>query len=75
MAQLKLNITDGTGQNVYVRPVAVSNLPEKLRAQAGDAETIYSLNGEDGSRLAWVISQELAFSVAREHDLVPVQLH
>jgi hypothetical protein len=75
MSQHKLNITDGTGQNVYVRPVPVHKLPEKLRAQADGRDTIYSLNGEDGSRIAWVISRELAFSVAREHDLVPVQLH
>ncbi len=71
----KLNIKDGIGHNVYVRPVAVDSLPERLRAQVDGLETIYSLNGEDGQQIALVISHELALEVAREHDLTPVMLH
>ncbi len=74
MAQ-KLNITEGTGHQVYVRPVAVDSLPERLRAQVDGLDTIYSLNGEDGAQIALVVSRELAISVAREHDLTPVMLH
>jgi hypothetical protein len=70
----KLNITETTGHQVYVRPVSVDSLPERLRAQVDGLETIYSLNGEDGTQIALVISRELAFSVAREHDLTPVLL-
>jgi hypothetical protein len=71
----KLNITEGTGQKVYVRPVAVDSLPERLRAQVDGYDTIYSLNGEDGTQIALVVSRELALEVAREHDLTPVMLH
>lgn len=71
----KLNITEGTGQQVYVRPIAVESLPEKLRAQVDGYDTIYSLNGADGAQIALVVSRELAYSVAREHDLTPVMLH
>lgn len=74
MAQ-KLNITDGTGHQVYVRPVPVDSLPERLRAQVDGLETIYSLSGEDGTQIALVTSRELAYSVAREHDLTPVMVH
>ncbi len=62
------------GKFVYVRPVAVANLPEQLRAQAGESEIIYSMNAEDGAQIALVISRELAFSIAREHDLSPVMV-
>jgi hypothetical protein len=70
----KLNITENTGQNVYLRPVAVDSLPERLRAQVDGVDTVYSLNGEDGTQIALVISRELAIEVALEHDLTPVML-
>ena len=54
----KLNVKDSIGQNVYVRPVAVDSLPERLRAQVDGLETIYSLNGDDGRQIALVVSRE-----------------
>jgi hypothetical protein len=71
----KLNITETTGYQVYVRPVAVDSLPERLRVQVDGVDTIYALTGEDGKQIALVISRELAYSVAREHDLTPVMVH
>ena len=71
----KLNITDTTGHQVYVRPVAVETLSERLRVQVDGVDTIYALTGEDGKQIALVISRELAYSVAREHDLTPVMVH
>ena len=71
----KLNITDTTGHQVYVRPVAVETLPERLRMQVDGVDTIYALTGEDGKQIALVISRELAYSVAREHDMTPVMVH
>lgn len=71
----KLNITDTTGHQVYVLPVAVETLPERLRVQVDGVDTIYALTGEDGKQIALVISRELAYSVAREHDLTPVMVH
>jgi hypothetical protein len=68
------DMSQNAGKFVYVRAVPVANLPEKLRAQAGDAATIYSMNAEDGEQIALVISRELAFSIAREHDLSPVMV-
>lgn len=60
---------------VYVRPVAVGDLPQELRDQVGDILTIYSVNRPDGERLALVKDRELAFVLARQHDLAPVSVH
>ena len=71
---MKFDMPNVEGHYVYVRPILVADLPEKLRAQAGEVETIYSMNAEDGARIALVISREMAFAIAREHDLSPVML-
>lgn len=67
------------GQNadtvVYIRPVPVADLPEALREQAGDLLTIYSVHRPDGERLALVADRQLAFNLARQHDLAPVSVH
>lgn len=71
---VKFNMPPVEGHYVYVRPILVADLPEKLRAQAGDADTIYSMNAEDGARIAFVVSRDLAFAIARENDLSPVMV-
>ncbi|MDO9640278.1 MAG: DUF1150 family protein [Pseudotabrizicola sp.] len=60
---------------VYVRPVMVADLPEDLREQIGDIETVYSVHRPDGERLALVRDRSMAFSLARQHDLAPVSAH
>jgi hypothetical protein len=60
---------------VYVRPVAVSDLPEPLREQAAGLETIYAVHRPDGERLALVRDRRLAFALARQNDLAPVNVH
>lgn len=65
----------GDDRIVYIRPVAVADLPEEIRAQAGDVETVYSVHRPDGQRLALVANRGLAFVLSRQHDLVPVNVH
>jgi len=60
---------------VYVRPVAVEDLPDAVRAQMDGLETIYSVHGADGRQLALVADRRLAFHLAREHDFTPVSVH
>lgn len=60
---------------VYIRPVAVSDLPLEVREQAGDLETVYAIGSEDGKQLALVGDRKTAFVVAREHDMEPVSVH
>ena len=60
---------------VYVRPVAVEDLPDELRAQAAGVETLYAVHRPDGERLALVRDRSLAFALARQNDLAPVSAH
>ncbi len=60
---------------VYVKAVAVNDLPEDLRASANGLERIYSVHTEDGEQLALVADRKLAFVLARQHDFKPVAVH
>lgn len=60
---------------VYIRPVPVANLPEEIRARIGGREIVYSVNRDDGERLALVADRRLAFVLARSHDMAPVNVH
>lgn len=65
---------DGT-RIVYVRPVPVADLPDALREQAEGLEVIYAVHRADGEQLALVANRELAFALARQNDLAPVNVH
>ena len=60
---------------VYVRPVDVSDLPEELQEQAQGLGTVYALHSPNGERLALVKDRSLAFILARQNDLAPVNVH
>lgn len=62
-------------QMVYVREVLVADLPDALREEIGDIETVFSVNRPDGARVALVRDRALAFTLARQHDLAPVNVH
>ncbi|MFD0860300.1 DUF1150 family protein [Roseovarius aquimarinus] len=59
----------------YVRSVAVKDLPEEVKSQVGDLETLYAVHSEEGERLALVSDRRMAFVLARQHDLDPVTVH
>ncbi|MCI2394138.1 DUF1150 family protein [Aliiroseovarius sediminis] len=67
------------GNIVYVKPVAIDDLPDAIqdeaRAQADGADTLYAVHREDGEQLALVVDRELAYTLARENDFSPVSLH
>lgn len=60
---------------VYVRPVPVATLPEEVRAQVEGVKTLYAVHGEDGERLALVRDRKMAFLLARQNDMAPVNVH
>ena len=60
---------------VYVRSVAVSDLPREVRDAAGGATELYALHTSAGERLALVRSRDTAFSLARQNDLAAVSVH
>jgi hypothetical protein len=67
--------TDEAQRIVYVRPVAVADLPAEVREQAVGMDEIYAVHGADGQRLALVKDRTLAFVLARQNDLAPVSVH
>ncbi|RBI72660.1 DUF1150 domain-containing protein [Roseovarius sp. TE539] len=60
---------------VYVRPVAVSDLPQDIQREVEGAETLYALHSAEGERLALVRDRNLAFVLARQNDMEPVTVH
>lgn len=68
-------LPQGADRIVYVREIAVGDLPEEVREQVGDAQVIWSVHGADGRQLALVADRKLAFLLAREHDFTPVSVH
>lgn len=60
---------------VYVLPVAVTSLPDEVRAQLPGLNTLYAVHGADGERLALVRDRALAFALARQNDMAPQNAH
>lgn len=72
----KTEVAETLGKRVvYVRPVAVADLPEEIRREAAGIDTLYAVHDTDGERLALVRNRELAFVLARQNDLAPVHVH
>lgn len=60
---------------VYVRRLNPDEVPAQLRAQFGPDRPLYSVHDETGNRLAIVPDRTLAFVLARQHDMKPVNVH
>ncbi|MEZ5755815.1 MAG: DUF1150 family protein [Paracoccaceae bacterium] len=66
---------EGATRIVYVRPVKVEELPAEVQVHAAGLTTIYALHDADGDRLALVKDRALAFALARQNDMAPVNVH
>ena len=74
--ETRYNFTDGNSDRiVYVRSVAVRDLPDEIRQEAQGIDTLYALHGADGERLALVRDRKLAFILASQNDMAPVSVH
>jgi hypothetical protein len=60
---------------VYIREVAVVDLPEEVQDQAEGLETLFAIGAENGDRLALVHDRETAFVVALQNDMHPMSVH
>lgn len=60
---------------VYVRPVAVADLPEAVRNQAEGLERLYAVHSAKGEQLALVRDRALAYVLARQNNMTPVAVH
>jgi len=64
------------GENmIYIKPVRTEDMPEEVRAQAGDAKTLFALHNTKGEQVALVATQGIASHLAQEHDMQLVTLH
>ncbi|MGB3406980.1 MAG: DUF1150 family protein [Jannaschia sp.] len=65
------------GTLVYVRKVALEDLPRAVQAEAeeGGLEELYSVHRANGEQVALVGDRHLAFTLARQNDLEPVSVH
>ena len=52
-----------------------ADLPEEVRAQTGGATNLYAVHAANGDRLALVTGRKLAFALARQNDMLPVNVH
>jgi hypothetical protein len=62
-------------RTVYVRPVKVADLPVEMQKQAEGSTEIFAVHRADGERVALVKERKLAFALARQNDLAPVNVH
>ena len=60
---------------VYVRKVAVKDLPQEVQDQAGGLDSVYAVHRANGQQLALVQNRAMAFVLARQNDLSPVTVH
>lgn len=67
--------THSNDRTVYVKTIAVSDLPREVRDQAEGLEQLYAVHDSDGQQLALVGDRKLAFTLARQHDYAPVMVH
>ncbi|UWR24090.1 DUF1150 domain-containing protein [Sulfitobacter sp. S190] len=65
----------GVDRTVYVKPIAVTDLPREVRDQAEGLDLLYAVHDAEGQQLALVGDQKLAFALAREHNYAPVMVH
>jgi len=68
-------LAGGDDHIVYVRPVAVADLPDEIRVQAEGLDTLYAVHRPNGERVALVRDKGMAFALSRQNDLTPVSVH
>jgi len=74
-APQKIADTPDLNRIVSVRPVNADDLPEEIREQAHGIVELYAVHASNGDRLALVNGRNLAFVLARQNDMVPVNVH
>ncbi|WP_264210466.1 DUF1150 domain-containing protein [Leisingera thetidis] len=66
---------EGADRTVYVKAVAVADLPKEVQDSAGERELLYAVHDAGGEQLALVADRRMAFVLARQNDMTPVPVH
>ena len=77
MPHSQIRTDDVEATLVYVRKVAIADLPDEVQEEAreGGLDELYALHRADGEQVALVGDRGLAFNLARQNDLMPVSVH
>ncbi len=68
-------LPDSADRIVYVREVAVKDLPEDVQREVGGLDKLYAVHNAEGTRLALVRDRNMAFVLARQNNFAPVTVH
>ena len=60
---------------VYAKPVVTSDLPDEVREQAGELETLFAVHNGAGEQVALVASTGILADLAEQNNLTVVSLH
>ncbi|SLN50394.1 DUF1150 family protein [Pseudooctadecabacter jejudonensis] len=71
----KFDFSEMGDRVVYVKSVAVADLPSDVQEAAGDREELFAVHDSAGQQLALVAEREMAFVLARQNDMMPVTVH
>lgn len=61
--------------SIYLRPVAAADLPDDIRAQAGDAEVLFAVHNTKGEQVALVANTDVAVHLAAANKMNLVPMH
>lgn len=70
-----LNYSQIGEKAIYVKSVAVADLPDDVKAQAGELETVFAVHNSKGEQLAIVAHAEIASRLAADNQMQLVTLH
>lgn len=71
----KVNFDQLDSRMVYVKTVAVADLPEEVREKAEGLDELFAVHNADGEQLALFTDRSTAFALARQNDMSPVTVH
>ncbi len=67
-----LNVDD---KIVYIRPLEDRDVPQEVMAKVGARDDAHAILAQDGNVIGLAPSREIAFEMAREHELAPMSVH
>lgn len=73
--ETKFNFSDVADRVVYVKAVAVADLPIEVQEAAEGREELFAVHDSDGQQIALVADRQMAFVLALQNDMQPVTVH
>lgn len=71
----KFDLSEMGTNIVYLKPMNTADLPEDVRAQAGDMQQIFAVHNGDGEQVAYIADLAFAAHLAAENNVRIVTLH